>query len=59
MHISYIIAIIIGILYFASPIDLIPSSLVEDDLVLGLIIRQVSSNLDKYKEWLEETQMQE
>jgi len=53
-----IIAIIIGLLYFVSPIDIIPDfvpgGLVDDVVVLGLIIRQVKSDLDKYKEWLDE-----
>lgn len=53
-----IIAIIIGLLYFISPIDLIPDflpgGLIDDALVLGLIFKQVNSDLDKYKEWLEE-----
>lgn len=53
-----IIAIIIGLLYFVSPIDLIPDFLpggiIDDALVLGLIFKQVNNDLDKYKEWLEE-----
>lgn len=55
-----IVAIIIALLYFVSPIDLIPDflpgGLVDDALVLGLVFKQVKSDLDKYKEWLEETQ---
>lgn len=56
-----IIAIIIGLLYFVSPVDLIPDflpgGLVDDALVLGLIFKQVTSDLEKYKEWLEETRI--
>lgn len=56
-----IIAIIIGLLYFISPIDLIPDflpgGLIDDALVLGLIFKQVNSDLDKYKEWLEEKEI--
>lgn len=56
-----IIAIIIGLLYFVSPIDLIPDflpgGLIDDALVLGLIFKQVNSDLDKYKEWLEEKEI--
>lgn len=52
-----IIAIIIGLLYFVSPIDLIPDflpgGLVDDALVLSLIIKQINSDLEQYKEWLE------
>lgn len=55
-----IIAIIIGLLYFVSPIDLIPDflpgGLIDDAMVLGLVIAQVKSDLNKYKEWCEETQ---
>ncbi|MDD3536919.1 MAG: YkvA family protein [Eubacteriales bacterium] len=47
-----------GLLYFVSPIDLIPDvipglGLTDDVVILGLIIRQVSSDLDKYKAWKE------
>lgn len=56
--IGSIIAIIIGLLYFVSPIDIIPDflpgGLIDDAFVLGLIIKQVKSDLDKYKEWLGE-----
>lgn len=56
-----IIAIIIGLLYFVSPIDIIPDfipgGLVDDALVLGLVIKQVKSDLDKYKEWLDEKEL--
>ncbi|MFA7196201.1 MAG: YkvA family protein [Anaerovoracaceae bacterium] len=53
-----ILAIIAGLLYFVSPIDLIPDvipglGLTDDVVILGLIIRQVSSDLDKYKAWKE------
>lgn len=55
-----IIAIIIGLLYFVSPIDLIPDflpgGLLDDAAVLALVIAQVKSDLDKYKQWREETQ---
>jgi len=53
-----IIVIIIGLLYFVSPVDIIPDflpgGLVDDALVLGLVIKQVKSDLDKYKDWLDE-----
>jgi len=46
------------LIYFVSPIDIIPDfllgGLVDDALVLGLIIKQVTSDLDKYREWEEE-----
>jgi len=51
-----IIIIIIGLIYFLSPIDLIPdfipvAGLVDDAFVLGLVINQVKSDLDKYRVW--------
>jgi len=55
--IGSIVAIIIGLLYFVSPIDLIPDfipgGLVDDVFVLSLIIKQIKSDLDLYKIWLE------
>lgn len=58
--IGSIIAIIIGLLYFVSPIDIIPDflpgGLIDDAAVLGLVIKQVKSDLDKYKEWLDENE---
>lgn len=56
-----IIAIIIGLLYFVSPIDLIPDflpgGLLDDAAVLALVIAQVKSDLNKYKQWREESQI--
>lgn len=53
-----IVAIIIGLLYFVSPVDLVPDflpgGLVDDAFVLGMIFKQLKSDLDRYKEWLEE-----
>ncbi|GAE92065.1 hypothetical protein JCM21714_1045 [Gracilibacillus boraciitolerans JCM 21714] len=51
-----IIMIIATILYFVSPIDLVPDFLVglgffDDAAVIGFAIRQVSSDLDKFKAW--------
>ncbi|MDW5299524.1 MAG: YkvA family protein [Sedimentibacter sp.] len=52
-----IVVIIIGLLYFVSPVDIIPDfipgGLVDDALVLGLVIKQVKSDIDKYKVWKE------
>ena len=52
-----IILIIIGLLYLVAPIDSIPdfipiAGFIDDAAVLGLIIKQVRSELDKYKTWL-------
>lgn len=51
-----IVVIITGILYFLSPIDLIPDFIPfigfsDDAFVLGLVFKQVKSDLDKYKKW--------
>jgi len=57
VHYSSLITIIIGLLYFVAPIDTIPdfipmAGFIDDAAVLGLIIKQVSGELDKYKAWL-------
>lgn len=58
--IGSIIAILIGLLYFVSPIDLIPDFLpggfIDDAAVLGLVIKQVKGDLEKYKDWLHENE---
>ena len=50
-----IIFIIIGLVYVINPLDIIPDFLpvgvADDAIVLGLIIKQVRSDLEKYKEW--------
>lgn len=51
--------IIAGLLYFASPIDLIPdfipvAGLADDVVIFGLIIKQISSDLEKYRAWKEQ-----
>src|SRR5690554_4307230 len=51
-----IIAIIAGILYFLSPMDLMPDfilgfGLIDDVFILGLVIKQVTKDLAKYKAW--------
>ncbi|NLP44411.1 MAG: DUF1232 domain-containing protein [Peptococcaceae bacterium] len=51
-----IIAVIAGLIYFVSPIDLIPDivvgmGLVDDAAVLGLIINQLDKELVRYQEW--------
>lgn len=52
-----IVVIIMGLLYFVSPVDIIPDfipgGLVDDALVLGLVIKQVKSDIEKYKAWKE------
>ena len=51
-----IITIIIGIVYFVSPLDIIPDIIlplgfVDDAAVLGFIIKQVGSDLERYRVW--------
>ena len=51
-----IIAAVAGILYFLSPIDFIPDfipgiGLIDDVFVIGLVLKQIHSDLEKYKEW--------
>ena len=50
-----IIIIIMGILYFLSPIDIIPDFLpfgyTDDAFVLSLVIKQVKSDIEKYQIW--------
>ena len=53
---SSIIAIVAALLYFISPLDLIPDFLVglgfvDDAFVLGLVYKQVLKELDKYQVW--------
>lgn len=54
-----IIMIIAGILYFVSPIDLIPDfivglGLVDDAAVIGFVIKSISDDLESFKEWKEQ-----
>jgi uncharacterized membrane protein YkvA (DUF1232 family) len=51
-----IVAIIAAIAYFVSPFDIIPDwvislGLIDDAVVIGYVVRQISSDLDKYREW--------
>ncbi|SHK68590.1 Uncharacterized membrane protein YkvA, DUF1232 family [Desulfatibacillum alkenivorans DSM 16219] len=53
-----IILIMAALLYFLSPIDVIPDFIpvvgyIDDVFVLGLAIAQVHSDLEKYQEWKE------
>ena len=51
-----ILAIVAGMLYFLSPVDLIPDfilgfGLIDDVFILGLVIKQVSLDIQKYQKW--------
>jgi uncharacterized membrane protein YkvA (DUF1232 family) len=57
-HISYktISTVVIGILYFVVPTDVIPdfllgAGLVDDAAILAFIFKQIGNDLDLYKEW--------
>lgn len=54
-----IVAIVGALLYLISPIDLIPDvipviGIADDAFVLGLVLKQIHSDLIKYKEWKEQ-----
>ncbi len=55
--IGSIIAMIIGLLYFVSIIDFVPDlflgGLVDDAAVLGIVIKQVAGDLNRYRWWRE------
>ncbi|UOQ87381.1 YkvA family protein [Gracilibacillus salinarum] len=53
-----IVMILAAIIYFVTPIDIVPDFLVglglfDDAAVLGFVIRQVSEDLDRFKVWQE------
>ena len=52
--------IIASLIYFVSPVDLIPDFIVgmglfDDAAVMGYVIQQVSKDLERFKEWKETT----
>ena len=54
-----ILMVIAAIIYFVSPIDLIPDftaglGFFDDAAVIGYTIKQLSKDLDKFEEWKEE-----
>jgi uncharacterized membrane protein YkvA (DUF1232 family) len=53
-----IIMVIATIIYFVSPLDLIPDFLIglgifDDVAVIGYTVKQISSELDRFKKWKE------
>ena len=54
--IGSIVMIFAGLAYFIAPLDFIPdpilgAGLIDDAAILGLVIRQVGGDLEKYKAW--------
>ncbi len=54
-----IIAIVAALIYFISPIDVIPDFLpgigfIDDVFVIGLVAAQINNDLKKYKKWRKE-----
>lgn len=54
-----ILMVIATIIYFVSPIDLIPDFIVglgyfDDAAVIGYTLKQISKDLDKFEEWKED-----
>ena len=57
ISLSEIIAIIAALIYFVSPIDVIPDSIpfagiLDDALVAGIVVGWCDEDIDKYMEWL-------
>lgn len=50
-----LVVIFIALLYFVSPIDIVPdflpAGLVDDAFIISLVAKQISSDLDKYRNW--------
>lgn len=50
-----LIIIIIGLIYFITPLDmipdLIPGGFVDDVVILGFLLKQIGSDIDNYKIW--------
>jgi uncharacterized membrane protein YkvA (DUF1232 family) len=59
---STIITVIGAILYFVSPIDLVPDfiaglGILDDAAVIGFTLKKVSSELDEFKKWKKTPQL--
>jgi uncharacterized membrane protein YkvA (DUF1232 family) len=53
-----IVTIIASIIYFVSPIDLIPDfiiglGIVDDAAVIGFVLKQITADLDRFRDWKE------
>lgn len=57
------ISVLAALLYFISPLDLVPDFLVglgflDDAVILGFVIKKVSKELEKYKAWKDKIEQQ-
>jgi len=57
-----LIAILAGLIYFLSPVDLFPDfvlgfGLIDDMFIIGLVVKQVADDLEKYQRWKTEQQI--
>lgn len=59
-----IVTIIASIIYFVSPIDLMPDFLVglgivDDAAVIGFVLKQITADLEKFKIWKENNKVED
>lgn len=57
-----LIAILAGLIYFLSSVDLFPDfvlgfGLIDDMFIIGLVVKQVADDLEKYQRWKTEQQI--
>lgn len=57
------ISVLAALLYFISPLDLVPDFLVglgflDDAVILGFVVKKVAKELDKYQAWRETIEQQ-
>ena len=60
LPITTAVGILAALIYFISPIDIIPDAipgigLIDDAFVIGLCLKFVSADVDEYRRWREET----
>ncbi|MDP4163640.1 MAG: DUF1232 domain-containing protein, partial [Bacillota bacterium] len=56
-------AVIGSVIYFVSPIDLVPDFIaglgfLDDAAVIGFTLKKISGDLERYKEWKEKNALQ-
>ncbi len=57
--VASIVSIVAGLLYFISPIDLIPDFIpvagyLDDAVVIGIVVKMIHSDVENFKEWQKE-----